>query len=468
MAFFDSTTLGTQPVPNNLSGLSGPLGGMPNQPVNMPGADTYQRPSIYETDSFGSPGATGATPQSIMGGMTGAGQTMSPTDINSQIRNLYSQGYSGGQLAAQAQRMGITPDQLAQATGIPLDVVNQAYAGAGQYQQNIGAPDRNLATAPNPAPANPFGIQGQNPFSGTTDPYIRAAQQTTLGNLAGAQQAVRANRVNQVTPYANLQYEQTGTDANGNPIWTARQTLAPGLQQAVSGLQSRVAQTAGQEFNPQTPSVGINPGETYSDAIMRRLQPQLERQSAALDAQLANQGIMPGSEAYNRAKTQQAQQQNDLLTAAQVGGINVGLQANQQAYNQALQKYNLPLTQLGAFQQATTPGYINPAAQAAVSGPDYLGAYTTSQAAQIAAQNAAAARQAGLTSGLFGLGAAGLLGGGGLPGLINAGRGLAGLFGPSSSGFVGLSPQDAAQLGLYGGSGLSTAGASGDVLSGLF
>ena len=270
---------------------------------------------------------------------------------------------------------------------------------------------------------NPFQFGGFNQqFVGSSDPYIQAAQQSSLGNLAGAQQAVAANRVNQVTPYSNLQYEQTGTDAQGNPIWTARQTVAPALQPALGALQQRVAGTAGQEFNPQTPSVGINPGEMYSEAIMRRLQPQLERQNSALDAQLANQGIMPGSEAYNRAKTMQAQRQNDLLTAAQVGGINVGLQANQQAYNQALQRYNLPLTQLGAFQQATQPGYINPAQQATVAGPDYLGAYTTGQAANIAAQNAAAARQANLTSGLFGLGSSALLGSGGIPGLFNLGR----------------------------------------------
>lgn len=423
MAIANPQMFGTSPQPT-----TGSLGSMPTQPVNMPGANTYQMPSPFETDNFDNPGTTGQTLGQTFGQMNNQMPQARPTgvgygnqDINSQMRNLYSQGYSGGQLAAKAQQMGITQDQFAQATGIPADIVAQAYAGASQYQGGIGAPNRNMAQAPNP---NPFGVQSQPSLTNSTDPYVQAAQQSALGNLAGAQQAVAANRVNQVTPYSNLQYQQTGTDANGNPIWTATQSLAPQLQSALGGLQGRVAQTAGQAFNPQTPSVGINPGETYSDAIMRRLQPQLERQNTALDAQLANQGIMPGSEAYNRAKTLQAQRQNDLLTAAQVGGINVGLQANQQGFNQALQQYNLPLTQLGAFQQATQPGYINAPAQAAVAGPDYLGAYTTGQAAQIAARNAEAARRANLTSGLFGLGATGLLSSGGLPGLINIGRGL--------------------------------------------
>lgn len=393
------------------------------------------------------------------------------TPVNTQMfgnmptpTNVGTTGGGTDQITGLYQNLlGRTPDQPGLeywqsqlASGKSIEDISNAFKATPEYQQR------------QQVPRNPFNVNTPNPFAASTNPYIQAAQQTTLGNLAGAQQAVAANRVNQVTPYSNLQYQQTGTDANGNPIWTATQSLAPTLQPALTGLQRRVAQTAGQEFNPQTPSVGINPGETYSDAIMRRLQPQLERQNTALDAQLANQGIMPGSEAYNRAKTLQAQQQNDLLTAAQVGGINVGLQANQQAYNQALQKYNLPITQLGAFQQATQPQYINPAAQAAVAGPDYLGAYTTSRAADIAAQNAAAARQAGLTSGLFGLGGTALLSSGGLPGLINAGKGLFSLGSPSSTGFLGLTPDYAKELGLYGGSGLSTAGASGDVLANIF
>jgi hypothetical protein len=217
-----------------------------------------------------------------------------------------------------------------------------------------------------------------------------------------------------------LQYQQTGTDANGNPIWSANQSLNPTLQSAMSGLQNRLASTAGQGINTNTlAQTGINPGELYSDAIMRRLQPQLQQQQASVETRLANQGIMPGSEAYNRAKTQLAQQQNDLLTSAQVQGMDVGLRANQQGFNQQLQQSNLPIQQLGAFNQATQPGYVTPYNQAAVAGPDYLGSYTTGQAAQIAAQNAANARTANLQSGLFGLGSSALLGGGGIGGLAN-------------------------------------------------
>lgn len=268
----------------------------------------------------------------------------------------------------------------------------------------------------------------------STDPYTQSAQRTAVGNLAGAQNATAANRINQTTPYQSLQYSQTGTDANGNPIWGATQSLAPQFQGSLSNLAQNVGQTTQNAFNPTNlPSMGINPSENYSDAIMRRLQPQIQHQTEMSDAQLANQGIVPGTEAYTNAKRVLGQQQNDLLTSAQIGGIGVGQQANQQAYNQQLQTYNNPLQQLGAFNQATQAGYVNPYNQAAVAGPDYLGAQATSNAAAIAAQNARNAQTANMQSGLYGLGASAILGGGGLGNLgtsaINGLTSLGNLFG---------------------------------------
>ena len=259
------------------------------------------------------------------------------------------------------------------------------------------APGINLAGRPAPFNLSQYNTQTQD------NPYLQAARATSEGNLQGAQTATTANRVNQATPFGNLQYTQTGVDAQGNPIWSASQTLAPEFQGAFGNIARQVAQTTGQGFNPNLPSYGINPGETYSDAIMRRLQPQQERQSKSLDVQLANQGSMPGSEAYNRAKTQLAQAQNDQLTSAIVGGMQTGLAANQQAYNQALSSYQLPLATLNQFRTATAPNYVTPYSQAAVSGPDYLGAYTTGENANLAANAANAAGRSAVTSGLFNL-----------------------------------------------------------------
>ena len=329
------------------------------------------------------------------------------------LNNLYQTN-----LGRTADQPGMQYWQSQLASGMSPESVIQNFQSSPEYQANQALQSANKTTG-----ANPFGITNQSSLQNSADPYIQAAQQTTLGNLSGATAATAANRVNQSTPYANLQYQQTGTDANGNPIWSANQSLNPQLQAAMSGLQNKLASTAGQGVNTNTlAQTGINPGELYSDAIMRRLQPQLQQQQASVETRLANQGIMPGSEAYNRAKTQLAQQQNDALTSAQVQGMDVGLRANQQGFNQQLQQSNLPIAQLGAFNQATQPGYVNPYNQAAVAGPDYTGAYTTGQAAAIAAQNAANAKTAGLQSGLYNLGSSALLSSGGLTGLANLGK----------------------------------------------
>jgi hypothetical protein len=368
---------------------------------------------------FNQPNPYGVNANPNAQGLMGGGQQQNPSyqaqnSGTAQAQSATQPQMNAGQFdnkfltSAYQQMLGRAPDQAGYdfwskslANGSTPQQVISAMQTSPEYQQAQA-----LKTIGTTTGNNPFGLTGANATGNqtSTNPYIQAAQQNAIGNYQGATAATAANRVNQQTPYSNLQYQQTGTDANGNPIWSANQSLNPTLQTAMSGLQNKLANTAGQGINTNTlAQTGINPGELYSDAIMRRLQPQLQQQSAATETQLANQGIMPGSEAYNRAKTQLAQQQNDQLTSAQVGGINVGLQANQQGFNQALQQANLPYQQLGLFQNATQPGYVNPYNQQAVAGPDYLTGYTAAQNNALGLQNASNAQTGNLQSGLFSL-----------------------------------------------------------------
>jgi len=237
--------------------------------------------------------------------------------------------------------------------------------------------------------------------------YTGAARETAAGNLAAAQAAAAANRVNQVTPYGNLNYTQT-KDAEGNPVWTATTSLSDVGQQLLNnqnqaslGLGSttnaalrNVQSTMGQPFNPNLPAlqsniatptynqVGQGPGfdrlgqgpqfnqmgsspqlqtrvggtgmegwDAATALINQRLQPQIQQSEERLQAQLANQGIAPGTEAYNRAMMQQGQRTNDLLTQAQLAGQNV----QQNMFGQALQGGqfgNQALNQMNANQLA--------------------------------------------------------------------------------------------------------------------
>lgn len=262
---------------------------------------------------------------------------------------------------------------------------------------------------------------GPAPSAPAAPNYAAAAQQTAQGNLDAARAATAANRVNQVTPYGNLDYSITGQDPYGNPTWTATTSLSDvgqqllnnqnaaslGLGSTINAALGRTQETMGQGFNPNLPSTGFNPGQTYQEAYMQRLAPQIEQNRAANEARLANQGIEPGTKAYENAMRQQAQKENDLLLGATTQGFGVGSQANQQAFNQELTKYNLPLNTLSALRtgaQVQNPTFVNSAQQATTSGPDLLGAAQMGYNAQMGNFNAQQAAQQGLNSGLMGLG----------------------------------------------------------------
>jgi len=158
---------------------------------------------------------------------------------------------------------------------------------------------------------------------------------------------------------------------------------------------------------------------------MQRLQPQMAQSAESNKAALANQGIVPGTQAYDNAMRTFQQGQNDLLTSAQVQGMNTGLQAQQLQNTQATNVKNL-----------ATPTYANTPLQNQVAGPDYTGALATQTNANIAAQNAALGQQTNQTQGLYGLGSAGILGLAANPGLISSAvNGVTGLFNniPSTS-----------------------------------
>jgi hypothetical protein len=267
---------------------------------------------------------------------------------------------------------------------------------------------------------------GPAPSAPAAPDYRAAAQETAQGNLDAARVATAANRVNQVTPYGNLDYTQSGTDPYGNPTWTATTSLSDvgqqllnnqnqtslGLGSTINSALGRVQSTMGQDFNPNLPSTGMNPGQSYQDAYMQRLQPQINQARESTQANLRNQGVVPGTQAYENAMRQQSMKENDLLLGATTQGFGTGLQANQQAYNQAMTNYNMPLNTLSALRsgsQVQNPTFVNSAQQATTSGADILGATQMGYNAQMGDFNAKQAAQQNLNSGLMGLGGAAMM-----------------------------------------------------------
>lgn len=290
--------------------------------------------------------------------------------------------------------------------------------------------------------------------------YKGAANETAAGNLAAARSASAANRVNQITPYGNLIYAQTPTKSlnadayqsalndwanagkqgpepdpsqymtfNPDAGWTATTQLSPEQQQLLDiqnrtslqlgGLQNKglnyVENMINQPFDTsKIPQIGINAGEDYSAAIMRRLQPQLQMEEKSFNQQMVNQGIPVGSEAYQNARRIFDMKQNDRLVAAQTGGIGVGLQANQQGFGQLGYIRNEPINTLNAIRsgsQVTNPTFQSTPQQATTQGPDILGATQAGYNAQLGASNAQNAASSANTGGLYQLGGTALMAG---------------------------------------------------------
>lgn len=271
---------------------------------------------------------------------------------------------------------------------------------------------------------------GKIKLFGKSDPpatpdYVGAAEATAAGNKEAVLAQTAANRVNQVTPQGNLDYQITGQDPFGNPTWTATQTYSPDQQQiyqgnvdlskgllgtAQSGL-SKVDEMLGNPAIDQSalPAWVTNPGETYTDAALRFMQPTQDRQREMLRTQMANQGIAMGSDAYSNAFSDLADTQDRASLQAIMQGMDKNLTARQQGIQEQNYINTYPLNIINALRtgsQVQSPNFVNPAQQGYAPGPDLLGATQAQYNADLGAYNAKQAQTGNMMSGLFGLGSA--------------------------------------------------------------
>jgi hypothetical protein len=223
----------------------------------------------------------------------------------------------------------------------------------------------------------------------------------TFGANAGLQQQrgaapIAPNRANFMT---------------GNPDqWTQTTTLNPEsqkiLDQNLAAKQQGYDQlqtSLGNINNNNLPLASVNAGETAQDAILRRVNPQLAIQEDALRTRLVNQGVRPGTQAWDREFNLFSQGRNDAVSQAALAGINVGNDARARA----IAEQAVPLNLINAYQsgnQAQMPQYqsYNQAGQGQAA--DLLGAGQAQYSAQLGASNASNAASSNMMSGLFGLG----------------------------------------------------------------
>ncbi len=302
--------------------------------------------------------------------------------------------------------------------------------------------------------------------------YLGAAQAQGAANLQSGQQTASLSNPNIYGPYGNqtVSYAPTGPDGMQQP--TIQQSLSPAQQQLLdsqNALKTGLANLGqsslgtvqgvmgtpfdGSRYGLQTSvpmqsqldtsgvaKMPVNAGTTGFDAIMSRLEPQMGRQQVSAETALTNQGLRPGSEAWTNSMTDLHNSQNDQRTQAALQGVGLDMSANnqgyqqalasgqfgnqanlsqaqfgntaqQQAYQQALSNYNLPLNQITALMsgsQVTNPQFQSYSGTPIASG-NIAGA--ANQAGQYAGNifSNQVGQQNAMTSGLAALGSSGLM-----------------------------------------------------------
>jgi hypothetical protein len=246
------------------------------------------------------------------------------------------------------------------------------------------------------------------------DPYAVSGSQFGA-NLAAGESAQAATNVNQITPTGSLTYYQTGVGPNGVPTYTAAQQLSPAEQELLSLQQQTgaaaggaAANTLGSDFAnlSQAPNIG-GPTSGATQALLGQetsyLQPYFQQQTQQLDNQLRNQGIMPGTPAYNQQMMQVQGNQNQAVTGFLA-------QAEPMAFQQSVAASQLPIQQAAALNALNTPQgpALTQTPGASYAPPDVTGAVNNANQANMAAYQAQMAQQAAMIQGLSGIASAGI------------------------------------------------------------
>jgi len=188
------------------------------------------------------------------------------------------------------------------------------------------------------------------------DPRATSAAQTGT-NVSTTLANNIMGMVDQNTPYGSLSYEQNGdytwTDPYTGetytvPTYEASTALSEEQQQLLdtnTGTQQNLADTAQErsgflrDYLSQGPIDPAALSDQLYDMGRQRIDPRFEQMRGAAAARMANQGIAPGSEAYNREMDLLGQTENDAYT-------QLMLQGRGQAMSELTAQRNQPINEI--------------------------------------------------------------------------------------------------------------------------
>ncbi len=285
------------------------------------------------------------------------------------------------------------------------------------------------------------------------DPYRMASAQSGANRDAVLSGALM-NNYDENSPFGTLRYKRTGVntyvDFQGRKITVPKFERTISLSPEQQGIYDQkqragknmadlaVSQSAklnhllNKPFDPQNlPEQAVLEQKDYSkdrkrveDAMLSRYNRMYQQSSNAMESKLLNQGLTPGSSAWNEQMDQLGRQQTDARTQAILAGgneqsrlnalttqrANYQNQLRQQALAEAFAVRNQPLNEITALMsgsQIRAPQFAG--AHRQNMGASNIAGYTqNAYQGNLRAYQQKMAQQQAMMSGLFRLGAAGL------------------------------------------------------------
>lgn len=253
------------------------------------------------------------------------------------------------------------------------------------------------------------------------DPYETAGAQTQQNFFTGLMNQ-SFGTTDQTTPFGSLTYNKSGTEQitgpDGTvynvPRYSANVSLSPEAQQAVDaniGASHNMAVMARDQSHRLGDILGSQPDirdavgttrDSAMQALMSRMNPQLDRDKESLRTSLANQGIKEGSTAYDRAMNRFGEQSNDARMQAI---LNSGTEQSRAIQNEIALRAQ-PINEITAAMnggQVSQPSFVNaPGVQ--MSNVDQAGLIQDNYNAKLQNWQTQQAQQQQLLGGLLGLG----------------------------------------------------------------
>ena len=279
--------------------------------------------------------------------------------------------------------------------------------------------------APQPKFGGGWVCYKDSPSQPAAPDYTGAAQATSQGSVQAAIANNLLNMRNTYTPLGSQTFNQTGSyhvPSIGNqpefdlPMYSQKVNMTPqgqnlynqqmGLSTGLMGLgQSSLDQTKSSLGQPQDMSSVQDIADQSYGMQTARLDPQWQQNESMQKTALANQGLVPGGEAYDNAMRTFDQGKNDAYNQARLSSISTMPQTYQLSTAQRMQ----PLTELNAIRtgaQPQMPQFQPVAAAGGIQGPNMLGAAQGQAGYNQGLYNSQVGQQNSFMNGLMGLGGA--------------------------------------------------------------